>query len=339
MNSEPKKPKAIALLSGGLDSLLAAKIVKDEGVEVVGLHLISPFGCQEDVEKRAAAIGVPLLMRDKGNAYLDLVKKPQHGYGRAMNPCVDCRIYMFEIAQRVMEEEGADFIVTGEVLGQRPMSQVRSSLELIDRKSKIADRILRPLSAKAFEPTLAEREGWVSREKLFDIRGRQRTEQLELVRKLEITDYGSPGGGCLLTVENFAPRVRDFFEHEHFKDEEERRAQSELLRFGRHFRLHDSAKVVVSRNADENPVLETAWGKTGGTFLFPEAFPGPLAILLGTAGELEIKTAGALIARYGKPKADSGIRFLQLDEQGNRIEGRIPTPAPALEERMEEIRL
>lgn len=339
LNSEPKKPKAIALLSGGLDSLLAAKIVQDEGVEVVGLHLVSPFGCQEDVEKRAAAIGVPLRIRDKGDAYLDLVKKPQHGYGRAMNPCIDCRIYMFDIAEQVMKEENADFIVTGEVLGQRPMSQIRSSLELIDRKSAMEDRILRPLSAKAFEPTLPEREGWVNREKLFDIRGRARTEQMALVKKLEVKEYGSPGGGCLLTLENFAPRVRDFFEHEHFKNEAERRAQSELLRFGRHFRLHDGAKVIVARNGDENPVLENAWEKAGGAFLFPNGFQGPLAILLGATGELEKKSAGALIARYGKPKTDSEIRFSQLDEQGNRIEGKFPTPAPALEERMEEIRL
>lgn len=329
-------PKAIALLSGGLDSLLAAKIVQEEGVEVIGLHLVSPFGCHEEVERRANAIGIRLLTREKGSAYLDIVKKPRFGYGRAVNPCIDCRVFMFEMAEQVREEEGADFIITGEVLGQRPMSQQREAFSLIDRKSPEADRVLRPLSAHALPESLAEREGWVRRENMCDIRGRQRIMQLDLAERFGITDYGAPGGGCLLTEMSFAPKVRDFFKHDHFTDEEQRLAQSEILRLGRHFRLHSGAKVVVARNSEENRLLEDRWPRVGGTFIHPDGFRGPVALLLGESGESERRTAGALVARYGKPEKDSRIAYRAWGETQEVI---VPIPGPIPNEEIEEMRL
>lgn len=326
--------KAIALLSGGLDSLLAAKLVKEQGIEVIGLHLLSPFGCREEIEKRAAAIGVPLLYREKGAKYLDLVEKPRYGYGRAVNPCIDCRIFMFDIAWEVMQEVKADFIITGEVLGQRPMSQQKFAMDLIDRKSGIDDYVLRPLSAKAFEPTLPEREGWVDREKLFDIRGRGRKDQIALTKVLGVSDYATPGGGCLLTEVSFGPKLKDFYAHEHFKNEEQKLRQSELLRYGRHFRLSERAKVIVSKNEAENFVLAERWQDAGGTFLHPVQFTGPAAMILGEAGAKEREMAGALIARYGKPSAEGRVAFQSPSEQGD-----FAVPPPLHEETLEEMRL
>ncbi len=335
---EAKTHKAIALLSGGLDSMLAAKIVKDAGIEVLGLHLFSPFGCRDEVQKAAKALDIKLLVKDKGEAYLELVGNPKYGYGKAMNPCIDCRIYMFQMAEVVMEQEGAEFIVTGEVLGQRPMSQQRTSMELIDRKSGIEDRILRPLSAHHFEPTLPEREGWIKREDLFAISGRQRKEQLALVEKYGITEYSAPGGGCLLTETSFAGRLKDFYKHEHHTNSDERRVHSELLRFGRHFRISDKTKVIVARDEKENEELESRWTQANAAFFFPVAHNGPSAVLLGDCGEPEKNLVGELIARYSKGKGKEGneteIRFESKGGSGTYLAAR-----PISDERLEEYRL
>ncbi len=293
-------PKAIALLSGGLDSALAAKIIKNQGVEVVGLHLLSPFGCREEVEAVAKDLGIELLLREKGEAYLELLENPKYGYGANMNPCIDCRIYMFQFADKVREEIGAQFMVTGEVLGQRPLSQMRKAIDLIDDKSALEHRVLRPLSAQLFEPTLAEEKGWVNREELFKISGRGRKDQLQLAKELGISHYGSPGGGCLLTESRFTPRLKDFFDNKAYNSSEERLSQSELLRWGRHFRIHDHLKLIVGRNQDENLEIEKLWPKANATCYSPLNFQGPSVIAIG---ESEDPIAGQVIVRYGKPEA------------------------------------
>jgi tRNA-specific 2-thiouridylase len=328
--------KAIALMSGGLDSLLAAKVIQDQGVEVIGLHLLSPFGCREDVEKSAQALGIRLICRDKGEAYLDLVANPKYGYGKSVNPCVDCRIYMFQIAEIVMQEEGADFVVTGEVLGQRPMSQQRTAMELIDRKSPLEDRILRPLSAHLFEPTLPEREGWVSREALYGVQGRSRREQLDMAERLNLTAFSAPGGGCLLTEMAFAPRFKDFFAHAHYATTEEKLIQSELLRHGRHFRSSPRAKIIVARDQKENELLESKWRPAGGTLFYPIGFGGPSVLALGTVEEEEKRLIGEVILRYGKVKADENpqIAFEARDGQGV-----YPVTKPISDEQLGELRL
>ena len=278
-----KKRKAIALMSGGLDSTLAAKLVKDQGIDVVGLHLLSPFGCREEVAKSASSIGIPLLIKAKGESYLDLVENPRYGYGKNMNPCIDCRIFMFTLADVVMRDEGADFIVTGEVLGQRPMSQQRHAMELIDRKSPPSlDRlIVRPLSAHCFETTLPEEMGWIDREKFLSIAGRSRKEQMALATKLDLRDYSTPGGGCLLTESGFSSRLRDFFKHPTFTNTGERMAQSELLRVGRHFRLSETTKLIVGRNQQENEELTAHWREANGAFFYPSNFDSMPAFYLG----------------------------------------------------------
>lgn len=309
------RPKAIALISGGLDSLLAAKLVQDQGVEVIGLHLLSPFGCREEVERVAASIGMKLLVKEKGEAYLDLVESPRYGYGRNMNPCVDCRIFMFQLADVVRQEEGADFIVTGEVLGQRPMSQQRHAMNLIDKNSPEDARVLRPLSAKLFEPSYAEQMGWVKREALLRLNGRSRKEQIALAEKWGLKYFSNPAGGCLLTDAQFSRRLKDFFAHKAYSSSEERLSQSQMLRLGRHFRFSDESKAIVARNDAENKQLRNLWEKTSGIFFAPKNFEGPVAVFFGTVSEDSKKQVGRLIGRYGKSKLLEEFE-IEMEETG-----------------------
>ncbi|MDR2849274.1 MAG: hypothetical protein LBW77_01845 [Verrucomicrobiota bacterium] len=229
--------KAIGLLSGGLDSTLAVKIIMDMGIEVVAVKYTSPFcqcdsgGCCHAAEV-ARQLGVPLKTVPKGDDYLEVVRHPRHGYGTAVNPCIDCRIFMFSKAKALLDELGAAFLFTGEVLGQRPMSQHRRAIDLIERESGLEGKIVRPLSAQHFEPTEAERNGWIDRAKLLDIHGRGRRPQLALASTFGIEGFGCPAGGCLLTDKHFAAKLRDLFAHQ------ERVVMQDiaLLKLGRHFR-------------------------------------------------------------------------------------------------------
>ncbi|MFQ5780007.1 MAG: hypothetical protein ACE5HN_04375 [Nitrospiria bacterium] len=294
-----RKRKAVALMSGGLDSTLAAKLILDQGIDVIGLFLESPFGCKEDVQKVAEYLGIPLKIVDKGMAYVELVRHPKYGYGKNMNPCVDCRIYMFILAKKVMEEVGADFIVTGEVLGQRPMSQRREAMGIIDRDSKMAGLILRPLSATHFPPTRPEVEGWIDRKRLLNISGRARGEQLKWANNLQLKGYTSPAGGCLLTDPNFSNRLSEFFK----RKQNPTMAEVRLLRYGRHFDLSDGAHVVIGRNKEENSKLweasrlEVAEGRMA---FFQPLFSGPAAVLSGGRRPALFDEVGRLIAGYAK---------------------------------------
>ena len=250
-------------MSGGLDSSLAAAVVQAQGIEVIGLHLSSPFGCRDDVAAMARQLGIRLLTREKGDSYLDLVKKPRFGYGRNFNPCIDCRIFMFQIAEEVRASEGADFIITGEVSGQRPKSQIKSAMRTIDAESEIGDRILRPLSVQSFDLSYPEKMGWIDRRRLHRITGRGRTQQLALAKQYGIESYSSPAGGCLLTEASFASRLRDFFGHDETLPPAQRMAQAQLLRVGRHFRFSDTVKAIVGRNQAENGVLAQLWQTAG----------------------------------------------------------------------------
>ncbi len=301
---------AIALMSGGLDSTLAAKMVLDQGVRVTGLHLASPFGCLNDVRKNAETIGVPLIIKDKGEAYLDLVKSPKYGYGKNMNPCVDCRVFMFQLGEKILEEEKAQFLITGEVLGQRPMSQTRSSINIIDSDSQMEGRVLRPLCAQLFKPTLAEQEGWVDRSQFMRINGRGRKEQIALAEKWGIGNFEAPGGGCLLTEAHFSDRLRDFFRHD---DKTARLERSALLRYGRHYRLSEKVRLIVGRNEEENRVLEASWEKVQGSFFKPKSFGGAVAVAFGDLGIEERTLVGRMLVRYGKG-GDGGTVELRSQE-------------------------
>ncbi len=306
-------------MSGGLDSALAARLMLDQGIEVVGLHLESPFGCILPVDQVAAGLGIRLIKVKKGEAYLDLVKNPKFGYGKNMNPCLDCRIYMFQLAETVLDEEQADFVVTGEVMGQRPMSQMKSSMELIDSRTTLKGRLLRPLSAQVMEATIPELEGWVDREKLLSISGRGRKDQLRLAEALGVEDYSAPGGGCLLTEAAFSNRLRDFFGHEEKMDAETRLAQSKMLRLGRHFRVRDDLKIIIGRNESENVELAQLWRKAGAAFMHPESFKGPDAVAIGRTTFEDRELIGQIIIRYGKTDAESDQR-LRWDSPAELLE-------------------
>lgn len=331
---ENYRPKAIALMSGGLDSTLAAKIILDQGIEVIGLHLVTPFGCRNTVQKNADAVGVPLLYKDKGEAYLDLVKNPRFGYGKNMNPCLDCRIFMFQLADVVRQEQGADFIVTGEVLGQRPMSQVRRSMELIDRNSPIEGLVVRPLSALQLPPSIPEKKGWVKREALHRIAGRGRLRQMELAKEYGISEYASPGGGCVLTEASFSGRLKDFFAHDEGLSGEGRLVQSRLLGVGRHFRFHEKLKVIVGRNEAENRAIAGMQAGSGGTLFEPRGFSGPVVLALGAMTEGERLEIGGLIARYGK-----GAAPYRIEENGPEASQFFEVSEAMQEERLGRLRI
>ncbi|MFT5527398.1 MAG: tRNA-specific 2-thiouridylase, partial [Pirellulaceae bacterium] len=244
-----RKMRCVALLSGGLDSMLAIRLMQEQGIEVEALNFKTIFTCCQDLSAHAARdIGVRLTVVGQEDDYLELIKKPQFGYGKGANPCVDCRIYMFEKAKVFMEQVDAKFIISGEVMGQRPMSQKRKDLAIISEKSDLEDLLLRPLSAKIMEPTLPEREGWVDREKLYGFFGRSRKGLIRLAHELGLKDIPTPSTGCSLTEPQFSRTVHDLIRNE----PEKGRWDFELLNIGRHFRLDKQTKVVVGRDQTEN---------------------------------------------------------------------------------------
>ncbi len=304
--------KAVALISGGLDSVLAARVVMEQGFEVLGLYFTTAFsksfGKEENTHAATVskAIGMELRVMDLGQEYIDLIRNPKHGYGKNINPCIDCKIFMLSRAKAVMDALGAPFIITGEVLGQRPMSQRRDTLNVIERDSGLKGMILRPLSAKLLFPTKAELEGVIDREKLFDISGRSRNPQLKLAEKYGITGYSAPAGGCLLTDENFADKLRDLFTHSQAVTPTDIR----LLTVGRHYRLASGAKVVLGRDNGENKVLASL-AQPGYRLFMPHGFPGPVALFAGEPSPEEKMLVGSLILQYSKeiPGRKRSIRF------------------------------
>lgn len=288
--------RCVMLVSGGLDSALAARIMQQQGVAVHGLYLSMSWGCCEKEKATAVAqqLGIPLMVLSVGDAYLDVIRAPKYGYGTGMNPCVDCRIYMFRIARRYMEEIGASFVVTGEVLGQRPMSQMRRPLHLIEVDSGLEGLLLRPLSAKLLEPTLPELLGIVDREHLLRISGRSRSEQIASARAKGITEYSTPAGGCLLTDAHFAKKAKDLFAHE----ERPTTKEMELLTIGRHFRIGPQTKIILGRNEIENLMLE-GHADHGYRCVRPK-FAGPTALIAGEFDEKAEGMAVRLIVRHTK---------------------------------------
>jgi tRNA U34 2-thiouridine synthase MnmA/TrmU len=314
-----KKRKAVSLMSGGLDSTLATRIILDQGIEVHGLYLSSPFGCHEEVAAVAESLGIPLQVVEKGSDYLDLVRNPKYGYGKNMNPCIDCRIYMFQLAHQVMDETSADFMITGEVLGQRPMSQRKNAFQIIDRDSEMEDLILRPLSAKHMPPTLPEREGWVDREKLLAISGRGRTEQLALAEDLQLRHYSPPAGGCLLTDENFSERLASFFKTR----PDGTLAEAKLLRYGRYFNLDSETFALLGRDQTENEALENFSREeveNGRMVFFKPDFLGPSAVLSGkNLTPNFFDEVGRLILRYSKAKESVRTIDVLIGHQKTKI--------------------
>ena len=290
--------RCVTLLSGGLDSMLAIRIMQEQGVEVEALNFKTAFTCCQDQSGQAARmLGVRLTVVSQDDDYLELIKKPQFGFGKGANPCVDCRIYMFERAKHFMQQIGADFIVSGEVVGQRPMSQKKKDLRTISYHSDLEDLLLRPLSAKLPPPTLPEREGWVNRDDLYDFYGRGRKKLIQLAKSLGIEDIPSPSTGCALTEPKFSQKVFDLVR----KQPSSQPWDFELLKVGRHFRLDDETKVVVGRRESENGQLEFMHSQAESTstaVLRPENFQGPAALIVGPTNSDSMNYASGLVLRY-----------------------------------------
>jgi tRNA-specific 2-thiouridylase len=333
MAEEGMKRSAVALLSGGLDSMLAVKMMVDQKIELTAVHFTSPFcncssrntGCGNQARRAAGTFGVPIRVVVKGMDYLRVVEKPPHGYGRGMNPCIDCRIYMLRKVSGMMEELGASFVITGEVLGQRPMSQHRQAIEIIDKESGLAGRILRPLSAHHFPPTRPEVEGIVDRAQLLSISGRSRKTQIALAEQLGVRDYPCPAGGCLLTDPEIAARLRDLFAHVPGYTHRD----LVLLTIGRHFRLNPSLRVVLGRTQEENERL-LALAAPGDTVFMPEDFRGPTALTAGDVDPAAEKMIGEMIPAYSqddlqaclirKEVIGGGSSTLNVGRKGSREE-------------------
>jgi tRNA U34 2-thiouridine synthase MnmA/TrmU len=294
---------AIALYSGGLDSTLAIRLMQVQGIKVHAIHFTSPFfgvsaetdSGKYDARRGAAALAVPLTIQPLGEDYLEMLRNPCHGYGKAINPCIDCHIYFLKKAAELMRSSGADFVITGEVLGQRPMSQRKEALRVVEQNCGLEGLLLRPLSARLLEPTIPEIEGWVDRNRLPSIKGRSRNEQFRLAAELGVEEYPTPAGGCLLTELSYASKVRDIFEHEPLL----RPRDFKLLRLGRHFRINETTRLIIGRNAEENGMLaaQAAAGETA--FRWADGV-GPLGLLLGPATEEAMQTAGRILLRYTK---------------------------------------
>lgn len=307
-----KRGKCILLYSGGLDSLLAGKILIDQGLEVIALHFILPY-IPPDVDTEtlresviARQIGLNVLHYRCGDDYVEMLKNPPHGYGKHVNPCIDCKIYFIKKAAEMMIRTDADFVATGEVVGQRPMSQLKNTLIHIEN-STLKGRLLRPLSAKILNPTIPEMDGIVDRNRLFDISGRGRSRQMELARILGIEDFSSPAGGCLFTDKFIAARIIDLKKNNPEFDQ----SDLYLLKTGRHFRINSSLKIIVSKNEADTFELEK-YEKYSDLFFRPD-FSGPSVFVKGNPEEDDIKIINSIICRYGKPSPDGNLIRIYKD--------------------------
>ncbi|OPY13900.1 MAG: putative tRNA sulfurtransferase [Syntrophus sp. PtaB.Bin001] len=310
------KVKVLAVFSGGLDSIIAVKIVQEQGIDVLGITFETPFFSSQKARDAAEKIGLPLIVLDITKEHLQMLMSPRYGYGKNLNPCIDCHTLMLKIAGGKMNELGADFIITGEVLGQRPMSQGKQMLSVVAKNSGFPDYILRPLSAKLLPETKPEREGKIKRQQLLDIQGRGRKIQIMLAEHYGIFDYAPPAGGCLLTDPMFTKRLKDLFNHK----KDFRIRDIELLKFGRHFRIDEKTKIVVGRNKVDNEAIQKL-AETNDATIFMSSFRGPI-VLVPEAGNSEIlNIAATLCASYSDAPKDrvveaictSGSKTLHLD--------------------------
>jgi tRNA-specific 2-thiouridylase len=306
--------KALSVFSGGLDSMLAAALVRAQNVEVQALFFETPFFSCGKAKRSADHLHLPIKVIDITERHLKVVQSPRHGYGANMNPCIDCHSLMFRIAGEMLEEEGASFVISGEVLGQRPMSQNKGALDLVARESGLGSLLLRPLSAKHLAPSEPETEGWVKRNLLLDLKGRSRKPQMELAAKLNIHEYPSPAGGCLLTEKAFSRRLQHLLSL--FPSPEI--YQIELLKLGRHFRLGQGTKLVVGRNKEENQRLFSLAAKKA-VILKPISVPGPTAVLSGLVTSSEIELALEITAAYSDSEGKASVEMVICGEKEERL--------------------
>jgi tRNA U34 2-thiouridine synthase MnmA/TrmU len=288
----------LGICSGGLDSILSALVLRDQGIEVAWVNFETPFFSAHKARKAARMTGIPLTVKDITPVYIDMLKDPHCGYGGNMNPCLDCHALMFRLAADMMRQEGFDFLFSGEVVGQRPMSQTKPSLRYVEKNSGVPGYILRPLSAKLLPPTIPEEKGLVDRERLLDISGRGRKRQIELAAAYGVTDYPAPAGGCLLTDVGFSRRLKDLFGHQ----KKYKKRDFELLKHGRHFRINDQCKVIVGRTKDDNDRIARLVDEETDITLRMADMASPMVVIPHGASKDSIQQAAMLCASYSKAK-------------------------------------
>lgn len=302
---QQKKTKALLLLSGGLDSILAARLLMEQGIEVIAVNFRTNFCGPSKARPAAKMLGVPLREENIREDFLEVLKKPKHGYGAGINPCIDCHALMLKKAREIMQKEEFDFVATGEVFGERPMSQNKNALKIVEKEAGLEGYLLRPLSAKLLEPTIPEKDGKVDREKLFSISGRNRKPQMELAKKFGIESYPTPAGGCALTQEGFANRLKELMENK----PDFNSGDVDLIKFGRHFFV-GGAQIILGRNKEENEILESVVGKKDTLIKLSEEFPGPTALIRGEKTRSFIEEAKKLIIKFSlKAKNIDSLRL------------------------------
>jgi tRNA-specific 2-thiouridylase len=326
------KTKAIGLLSGGLDSILAVLLVKEQDIEVLALNFVTPFtlesedGCRGGMVELACRLGAELRVQHLGSEYLEMLKDPAHGYGRNMNPCIDCHAFMLREARKVMEAEGATFVFTGEVLGERPMSQHRRGLQIVERESGLEGRLLRPLSALLLPPTAVEEQGIVDRARLHGISGRSRKPQIRLAQVLGVTEYPAPAGGCLLTDPLYSRKVKDLITFGELDV-----ASARLLRVGRHYRLGCSAKLVVGRDQTENAALE-GFSRGNDVILSTFPIPGPVGLLRGgNNGSIELSARVCAYHSDARNEKEVPVSWRRLPDEATHVIRVAPLASQELE--------
>ncbi len=311
--NDNKKVKALGLCSGGLDSILAGKLLEKQNIDVTWITFETPFFSAAKAVKASKLYGIPLIKKDITKIYLKMLKNPPLGYGKNMNPCRDCHSLMFEMAGKVMQKEGYDFLFSGEVAGQRPLSQTKQALRYVEKNSGFDGQILRPLSAKCLPETAMEINGFVDREKLLNISGRSRTPQVELAKEFGVTDYPSPAGGCLLTDKNFSNRLRDLFDH----TEEHSTSELHLLKFGRHIRLNNNTKIIVGRTKNDNFNILKYYNKKEYLMLDAKGIGSPTVIVPANADKESIKTAAAICISYTKTPVNEDAIVVVKKQKNN----------------------
>jgi tRNA U34 2-thiouridine synthase MnmA/TrmU len=319
------KIKAISLVSGGLDSTLATKVILDQGIEVVAVNFLTPFclcnkrgGCRHEAKHLAETLGIEIRLIYVFKEYLEIIKNPKFGYGSNLNPCIDCRILMLRKTKEFMSDIGASFIITGEVLGQRPMSQHQKALKLIEKEAGLEGLILRPLSAKLLSETIPEKKGWINRDKMLDFCGRGRKPQMLLAKQFGINDYPCPAGGCLLTDTEFSRRLKDLLVHS--EDSQFNLNDIELLKLGRHLRLGPKSKLIVGRDeVENNKILHLAIAID---YIFePIEVKGPIAIGRGEGFNdfTILELAGSILTRYCDRDTMGSVKIKCRQAQSNQI--------------------
>ncbi len=323
--------RAVALFSGGLDSMLSALLILRQGIRVSAIAFSTPFEARTAGRMLRETLhrsfletrGIDLVVRHLGDEMLDIVRSPKHGYGKNVNPCIDCRILMLREAKRYMDSIGAHFLVTGEVLGQRPMSQRRDMLYHIDKEAGVTDLVVRPLSGQLLRSTIPEQKGIIDRQHLYAFSGRSRKPQIALAREYGVHDYPPPAGGCLLTEPNYAFRLRDLLNHTPSPS----LGDIDLLKIGRHFRYSPRCKIIVGRDQSENAILEAA-AKKSDYLLRVEGYGSPITLVTGDVTDETVRCAAGICARYSDVPSVSGEVRVRIFH-GGRSSTLTVHPAPA----------